>query len=65
MFWNGMFILWTFKNIDLIPISSDYKGAVVRIEGMSIFYVLHGCWQFWNGGGREGGFKTTFKWVIS
>ena len=37
VFWNGMFILWTFKNIDSISISSDYKGAAVRIEGRSIF----------------------------
>ena len=26
-----------FKNIDLIPITSDYKGAAVRIDGRSIF----------------------------
>ena len=36
VFWNGMIILWTFKNIYLIPIYSDYIGTHIWIEGMSI-----------------------------
>ena len=60
VFWNGMFILCAFKHthVDLIPVSSDYKGTNVIIRGMFICYMLHSCWQVWKGGGKEGGSNT-------
>ena len=36
-----MIILWTFKNIYLIPKNSDYIGTHIWLEGMSISNVLN------------------------
>ena len=53
VFWNGMFILWTFKNIDLIPISSDSAQPLELKVGHFLNFETVVAEN------------TTFKWVIS